>query len=235
MTPKEKNAALDLFQEQFGYTFQRSDLLERALVHRSILNEAPERYHESNERLEFLGDAVMQLISSDALFRLFPSDPEGELSRKRALAVCEESFAAFGRSIGLPEILELGHGEEMSGGREKPSLIADAFEAVCGAVYLDGGYDFLKQWFEERVHQMIPRLNASQSDTDAKSRLQSVLGKQGKAFRYLLLDEKGPDHAPVFTVALEIDGRIAAKGRGSSKKKAEAQAAANALNEMEMI
>lgn len=220
---------LEKFQEKLGYHFHNPSLLELAMVHRSLINEAPERYPESNERLEFLGDAVLELITTDHFFRHHPEDPEGELSRKRALAVCEASFARLGRAIGLSELLQLGHGEEMQGGREKPSLLADAFEAVCGAIYLDGGMDFLWPWFTNKLDAMHDKLEASSVDTDAKSALHRYILHNGLEQRYIVLEESGPSHARHFRVAVEIDGERMAEGAGTSKKRAEADAAHKAL------
>lgn len=217
------------FQERLGYRFTQPALLRKAMIHRSLLNEQPDDTLESNERLEFLGDAVLELITTDHFFRRFPHDPEGELSRKRALAVCEASFAKIGREIGLDSLLQLGHGEEMQGGRQKPSLLADAFEALCGAIYLDGGMDFLTPWFVGKLEAMHEKLEASSVDTDAKSALHRYVLRQGLSQNYVLLEESGPSHQRTFRVAVEIDGKRIAEGSGKSKKRAEAQAAHEAL------
>ncbi|WP_071705653.1 ribonuclease III [Murdochiella vaginalis] len=220
---------LDHFQERLGYRFQHPDLLQQAMIHRSVLNERPNEAAESNERLEFLGDAVLELITTDHFFRRYPKDPEGELSRKRALAVCEASFAEIGREIGIDSLLQLGHGEEMQGGREKPSLLADAFEALCGAIYLDGGMNFLSSWFVQKLEDMHGKLEASSIDTDAKSALHRYVLRHGLSQDYVVLEESGPSHQRTFRVAVEINGKRIAEGSGKSKKRAEAQAAHAAL------
>ncbi|MDD7593638.1 MAG: ribonuclease III [Peptoniphilaceae bacterium] len=223
--------ALRQFAASWGAPVENFDLLDRAFVHRSMLNESPETFHESNERLEFLGDAVMQILATEYLFKHFPRDPEGELSRKRALAVCEDSFAKLGREIGIPPLLYLGHGAEMQGGREKPSLIADAFEAVSGAVYLDGGLPFLRDWFFEKLRSMEDLFAANRAGTDAKTTLQTVLFRAGQSYRYVLIRTEGPPNDRRFTMALEVEGRKVSKGSGSSKKRAEEEAARIYLEE----
>lgn len=223
------NADWEQFQEHLGYLFRQPALLKKAMVHRSLLNEQPDATLESNERLEFLGDAVLELISTDYFYRCYPQDPEGELSRKRALAVCEASFATLGREIGLDGLLQMGHGEELQGGRQKPSLLADAFEALCGAIYLDGGMDFLEKWFEQKLSAMHDKWEASSIETDAKSTLHRYVLQHGLSQRYVVLEESGPSHQRTFRVAVEINGKQIAEGCGKSKKRAEEKAAHEAL------
>lgn len=227
---KNRKDALRAFQERWGYQFHDVRLLEEAFIHRSVLNEHPEKAR-SNERLEFLGDAVLEIISSAYLFRAFPTMSEGELSRRRSLAVQEESFAALGRAIGLPSLLLLGTGAEQEGGREKPSLIADCFEAVCGAVYLDGGFSFLEKWFVDRLEEMTPLFERALVRADAKTALQTVLFKEGKTYTYALVKEEGPPHDRHFEMALMVEGKQVSIGTGKSKKRAEAEAALRYLEE----
>lgn len=226
-----RSDALRRFIHTWGAPIHDLALLDRAFVHRSKINEEPDAFPESNERLEFLGDAVMQILATEYLYTRFPEDAEGELSRKRALAVCEDSFAQLGRSIGIPALLYLGRGAELQGGRQKSSLIADAFEAVCGAVYLDGGWDFLREWFFAQLRDMEDRFDADTAGTDAKTTLQTVLFRAGKSYRYVLVKESGPPNNRHFTMALEINGKQVAWGDGSSKKRAEEDAARSWLEE----
>lgn len=232
------------FQERLGYRFQRPELLERALTHSSAIPElrgersqesTQEESIEDNERLEFLGDAVLELLTREYLLESFPDWSEGQLSKCRARLVNARSLHEAARRVGLGEHLRLGRGEEKTGGREKPTLLADAFEAVVAAVYLEGGLsptrDLLKrllfdQAFEDGVEGI--------ADSDRKSALQELLQGQGKApAEYRLTRESGPDHQKTFDVEVWIAGERVAHGEGTTKKEAERQAAQAALEILE--
>ena len=200
-------------------------MLEQALTHSSFANERG--LERDNERLEFLGDSVLGLIVADRLFRGHPSAPEGVLSRTRSHVVSSQALARRARALDLGPALRLGHGEDQSGGREKPSLLADALEAVIGAVFVDGGLqaarDLVEPWIEAEAAEAMDAL-------DAKSDLQESLQGQGlEPPFYRHIGRDGPDHDPVFHVECWIGGREVAAASGRSKKQAERRAAARAL------
>lgn len=227
---KERDQALEDLQNRLGYRFRQRTLLDRALVHTSFVNECKQEEPESNERLEFLGDAVLELLVSDLLYRAFPHDPEGVLTKKRIRVVCEPSFAYLGRTWGIPDLLLLGNGEELQGGRKKDSIVSDSFEALCGAIYLDGGYDFLY----DTMKSYLPSLESMEEKDHSlffnyKSAFQEKVQKAGKTFAYKLVGEEGPSHDKIFRIQVYIDGRKIAQGEGKSKKAAEQEAARLAL------
>lgn len=218
-------------EEVFSRPFRKLDLLVEALTHTSYANEAQGRF-PSNQRLEFLGDSVLSLSVSAHLFQQFPDMPEGDLTRLRAVLVSEPTLARVARAIGLGARLRLGRGEEASDGGERDSVLADAFEAVVGALYLDQGPDVAAQWVLDRLG---PELLALDRDpVDHKTRLQETLqATTGQAARYQLLAEDGPDHRKVFTVAAFSGERELGRGSGRSKKEAEQEAARQALGTLE--
>lgn len=209
-----------------GYRFAHQELLEQALTHRSHANE--NRAGTDNEKLEFLGDAVINLVVGHLLMDEFPALSEGELSVTRAQVVSEAGLSELAADLGLGEFLRLGRGEERTGGRHKPSLLADALEAVVAAVYLDGGFDAAR----DLVHRVLaPRLAALDASgfQDSKTRLQeSAQAKLRSTPEYRVVGEAGPDHDKTFEVAVLIRGREWARAAGKSKKEAEQRAAAMA-------
>ncbi|MDF1614887.1 ribonuclease III [Desulfurivibrio dismutans] len=212
-----------------GYRFHNPQLLRQALTHRSYAAEAGGRGHPHNERLEFLGDAVLDLAVGELLYRQYPKMREGELSRRRAALVNEAHLARMARRLGLDNLLLLGRGEAQSGGRDKPSILSDAFEALLGAVYLDGGcqaaLDLLGELFDPWVVNQ-----AGPEDSDAKTALQEILQERhGAAPGYRLVDEEGPAHDKRFTVEVDFRGQVMGQGRARSKKEAEQAAARAAL------
>jgi len=216
---------LEALEKKLDYNFKNSSLLREALTHKSFANEQKGAVQSDNERLEFLGDAVLDLIISEILFTEYPSKREGELSKKRASLVREEALAPLAREIGIGRFLQLGKGEENSGGREKTSLLADALESIIAAVYLDGGFaaaaELLKRLF-------LPLISSSPIIMDFKSEVQELCQKQGLgAPLYETVAEEGPDHDKRFEVALTLKGKTLASGRGRSLKEAQ-QAAAKA-------
>ena len=215
-------------EETIGYTFRNANLLRQAICHSSYANEHSRMGWKDNERLEFLGDAVLELASSDYLFRHYPSMPEGEMTKLRASLVCEPALAMCAREIGLPDYLLLGHGEEITGGRERNSIISDCLESVIGAIYLDGGMRHARAFILDHVLNDIER---KQLFSDSKTILQEMVqsgGNSGKIV-YELVGEEGPDHAKRFRVEVVIDGVCEGVGSGSTKKAAEQEAAYHAI------
>ena len=224
-------------QARMGYQFQSIELLERALTHSSYANETGLHNHHllCNERLEFLGDSVLSLITSDYLFHRFPTLPEGDLTRLRAATVCEEALASYSVKLGLGDFLLLGKGERNSGGAEKPAVIADAFEAILAALYLDSKErygigavsTFLLPFIKEKVEQLSGVANGYHADS--KSRLQEFVQKDNGKLDYRMVSESGPDHNKTFVVEVYLDSNRIGSGSGHSKKNAEQAAARAAL------
>lgn len=215
-----------------GQPPSRMDLLRDALTHRSYANECPHLAPADNERLEFLGDAVVGLVASALLFERFPQAAEGELTRRRADLVCEAALADVARELGIGGALRLGRGEERTGGRDKPRLGASALEACFAALYLAGGLDAAveagRALFQERIE------HTSAGPADFKSRVQELVqAAGGSAPRYELVGTEGPDHAPVFHSAITVGGNVVGEGRGRSKAEAEQAAAAMAFAALE--
>ena len=208
------------------YEFKDKKLLVTAVTHSSYVKEHC-KSEKSNERLEFLGDAFFDAIIGEELFKIFPNKEEGFLSRIRATLVCEKSLAKEAVNLQLGEYLLLGNGEEKSGGRFRESILADALEALIGAVYLDGGFEEVKRVVLKLFHNsIIDAKNGKYIITDYKTAIQERLQSKGITdIKYNLIKEIGPDHDKTFIVRLEVNGRPMSKGRGKSKKQAEQQAA----------
>lgn len=216
-------------QEEIKYVFRDETLLRRALTHTSRANEERLGHLGSNERLEFLGDAVLELVSSEFFYRTYPELPEGDLTRMRAAFVCEPALAFCAETIELGSFLLLGKGEDQTGGRMRPSVVSDAMEAVIGAIYLDGGFACAKDFI---LRFILNDIEGKQHFYDAKTTLQEEAQKNGGGeITYRLISEEGPDHHKVFTCAVLQDGREIGTGRGSSKKNAEQTAAYQVLLE----
>jgi len=204
-----------------------SQLLTRAFTHRSYCNEHTS--YKSNERLEFLGDAVLSIIISDRLFRLLTDSQEGELTSRRSFLVQTSTLAKKAKLLGLDTYLLLSHGEEESGGRQNPSLLANTFEAVLGAVYIDSGMDICRK-FLDMVFPDSELVSDDVKAKDPKSLLQELSQAQGWGTpSYTTVSTNGPDHAKVFTLSVTVNGRVVTTGSGSSKQKAEIAAASSAL------
>jgi len=213
-----------------GLQMQQPDLLQQALVHRSYINEVKERGVRDNERLEFLGDAVLNLVIAQRLFELFPQQTEGELSQMRAHLVRWDTLAAVAERIGLGRYLVLGKGEDLSGGRRRPSNLAGALEAVIGAVYLDGGLEAAERLVMDLLGPELERLVTGQPVVDSKSELQRVVqARWHQVPRYRVVEAEGPDHAKTFTVEVVLGEQVLGRGQGRSKKQAELEAARQAL------
>lgn len=222
---------LESLEEKLGYHFNETSLLHEAVTHKSFSNEQKGTSPKDNERLEFLGDAVLDLIISDMLFTECPSLREGELSKKRASLVREEALAPLAKRIGIGDFLLLGKGEERSGGREKDSLLADAMESVIAAVYLDGSFTAAV----ELVNRLfLPLISSTPVITDFKSEIQELCQKQGLGTPlYEKVSEEGPDHDRRFEVAITLNSKTLASGRGRSLKEAQQAAAKAACGQFE--
>ena len=217
-------------EEKIGYTFRDPALLQTAMMHSSYTNENHIPKHRCNERLEFLGDAVLELVSSEFLFRKSPKMPEGRLTRLRASMVCESSLAMCAADIGLGEYLYLGKGEESTGGRQRDSVTSDAMEALIGAVYLDGGFTNAKEFIHRFV---LTDLEDKQLFYDSKTILQEIVQAGGNGrVSYRLTGEEGPDHDKSFCVEVKIGDAVFGSGKGRTKKAAEQQAAYQAILEL---
>ena len=217
---------LEEFQEMIGYKFQAEGLLRQALTHSSYANEKHLKKHSDNERLEFLGDAVLELVSSDFLYKNYPDISEGELTKKRASIVCEPTLALCTDAIHLGDYLFLGKGEDLTGGRTRKSILSDALEAVIGAIYLDGGLANAKEFIDKYI---LTDIEKKQLFYDSKTILQEVVQGEHETMSYNLIDESGPDHHKSFTVEVQIDGQVISTGTGPTKKAAEQEAAYRAL------
>lgn len=209
-------------------------IYRQALTHSSFINEYPDRGLTSNERLEFLGDAVLQLITSEFLYREFPDLAEGELTRLRAALVSTPTLAERGKALGFGDHLLLGRGEELSGGRGRPSILENAFEAFVGAVYIDRGLAAARDFILRSLEAEIGLLAREGARRDWKTELQEALQRQGLLPEYRLLAASGPDHAKVFEAAVAVRGRELGRGRGRSIKEAEQEAAREALTQTEL-
>ncbi len=224
------NDTVKTLMNKIGYSFKDPRLLENALTHSSYANEG-NRGLKSNERLEFLGDSVLGFVTARYLFER-ETGPEGELTKLRAALVCEKALFSYARQLGLGECLLLGKGEQQTGGAERPSILADAFEAVIAAVYLDGGLEPVKTFLipfleQERSQQRRPKFK------DYKTMLQEIVQQNpGEKIEYELKGESGPDHNKQFLMEVHLNSNVIGTGRGRSKKEAEQQAAKEALKLM---
>lgn len=222
---------IDEFEKRIGYRFNDDKYLVLALTHSSYGNEVYHDKHYNNERLEFLGDAVLEITVSEYLYEKYRDMPEGDLTKLRASIVCEPTLAACAREIGLSEMLLLGKGEEITGGRFRDSITSDAMEAVLGAIYKDGGIECAREFVHNHI---LNDIDSKKLFTDSKSILQERIQagfKTGPV--YTLTGESGPAHCKEFTVQVSVDGKIIGEGTGRTKKAAEQQAAYNAIIKMQ--
>jgi len=216
---------LTQLQQSINYTFRSPSLLERALTHSSYANEH-KLPHGSNERLEFLGDSVLGFVAAEYLYAQHPNKTEGELTRMRAAAVCEPALVSYAQSFGLGGALLLGRGEAATGGAQRPSMIADAFEALLAAMFLDGGIEPCRDF----VVKFLRDGAARPALVDSKTELQQIIQQNPEeAVEYVLVGEDGPDHEKIFVVEVRLHSNVLGVGRGRSKKLAEQAAAAQAL------
>lgn len=218
-------------EDNIGYHFKNQSILKTALTHSSYANET-KCTGGSNERLEFLGDSVLGFVVADHLYRNFPNLPEGELTKKRAALVCEKACCGFSRQLNVGKFLQLSHGEQNSGGRTRSSILADAFEAIIAAIYLDGGMEEARSFI---LRFVLPLMQNAKPKTfkDYKTALQEIIQKNPEEkLEYVLTGESGPDHDKHFTVEVHLNSNIIGKGGGRSKKEAEQQAAREAMELM---
>lgn len=220
-------------EEKLGYRFRSEALLAEALRHSSYANEHRSEHLASNERLEFLGDSVLGFVTAAFLFAEHPHSPEGELTRLRAALVCEKSLHEVAQGLELGKYLKLGNGEEACGGRTRPSILADATEAVIAAVYLDGGLEAARTLIHRVLLDRVCEQVVEEKRRDYKTALQEFVQRApGHAISYKLVGEAGPDHCRVFVMEASVDGRVVGRGEGHSKKEAEQMAARAALEQL---
>ena len=213
-----------------GYTFRQPELLTEAFRHSSYINELGNSDLRDNERLEFLGDAVLDLAISHILMELFQGSKEGDLSKYRATVVDEKGLCRVAQELGLGDYLRLGRGEEVTGGRAKPSILANSMEALLGALYLDAGFNKTKEIIQRLFLPLVVRIDSGGVPNDYKSQLQEYTQEAHKTRpEYVLMEESGPAHDRTFKVALHLNGEMVAKGEGKSKKEAEQKAAKEAF------
>lgn len=221
------NTDIGQLETEIGYAFKDKDLILKALTHSSYANEKKMEKYNHNERLEFLGDAVLEVCTSDFLFKEYLDKPEGDLTRLRASIVCEPTLAECARAIHLPDFLMLGKGEETTGGRYRDSIVSDAFEAVIGAIYLDGGIEEAKKFI---IRFVLNDIENKHLFYDSKTILQETVQKlYKKKVEYKLISEEGPDHDKKFNVQVLLEDTILGEGIGRTKRKAEQQAAYQAI------
>lgn len=218
---------LSTLEGKIGYTFRDKGLLKRAMTHSSYLNEHRRERLECNERLEFLGDAVLELTVSETLYQCYPKKPEGELTRLRASIVCEPTLALCAKEIDLGQYLLLGNGEETGGGRGRASVTSDAMEALIGAIYIDGGFDRAKEFIRTFI---LTDIEHKQLFYDSKTILQEIVqSKYKEVLTYQLTKEEGPDHNKYYEVNAVLGDRVIGSGCGKTKKAAEMEAAYHAI------
>lgn len=226
---------VEILEERIGYRFRNRDYALNALIHSSYVNENHlDPKLKNNERLEFLGDAVLDFVMGMVLYNNHPEMSEGEMSKARAMIVCEASLAESARTLGLGELMFLGKGEDASGGRNRPSILSDCLEAIIGSIYLDGGMEQAKNFIMSLLGETYRKAVRGELLMDYKTRLQEELQKSGDTkIQYRLLEATGPDHDKLFRMAVYADDRLLGTGCGKCKKEAEQEAARQALKNME--
>ncbi len=218
-----------MLENNIGYTFKNKGLLENALTHKSFL--LKEKGFKNNERLEFLGDSVLGFAVAQYLYINYPELPEGELTKIRSTVVCEKSLFEVALRIELGKYIHIGKGEEATGGRERPSILSDALEALFAAIYLDSSINEVVELITRLLKDDIQKAVNDRDGKDYKTLFQELVQRDGKKTpEYEIIKEEGPDHAKMFTAVVKLDGKIAGQGTGKTKKEAEKQAAKNALN-----
>ena len=221
---------MEKLQENIGYKFKDQELLKKALTHTSY---AYEHNVESNEKLEFLGDSILEFISSIYLYKNYPKLKEGEMTKVRATVVCEKSLYKIAKKHNFSDFLYLGKSERLSGGENRPAILADSVEAIIAAIYLDGGLEEARRFIEENLKDEIEIASKHVGQKDYKTVLQEKLQEHGEVkIVYTIINEKGPDHDKIFEAEVECNGKQLAVGTGKSKKQAEMQAAKKALESL---
>lgn len=227
---KKRVQKIHELEEKIGYTFKKKYLINRALTHSSYANEMGLSYVEHNERLEFLGDSVLSLVISEYIFKKYKDKPEGKLTKIRANIVCESSLYRRAKDISLGDYLLIGKGEELTGGRERMSILADAYEALIASIYIDGGLDKAKEFIIRELSRSFEDVVKGLSSKDYKTKLQEQIQKvHDSTIKYEIEDEQGPDHDRTFYASVAVNGKVIGRGQGKSKKEAEQEAAHKAL------
>lgn len=227
---------IEKLEEVLDTKIESENLFKTAFTHRSYLNEHPGYKNVSNERLEFLGDAVLQLLSSEFLYEKYPEEPEGDLTNYRSAVVCTDSLAEEAKRLGYGNFLFLSHGEEMTGGRDRDYILANTFEAVLGALYLENDLEFCREFCEKELFYKVEEIVKNEAYKDDKSRFQEVAQeKKGVTPMYKVVDSWGMDHEKTFKVAVFLDDEKWGEGEGSSKQRAEQNAAHYALEKLEKV
>lgn len=230
---KSKEEKIVLLQKKINYRFKNPQLIIEALTHSSYANEIKHKKVFHNERLEFLGDSVLSIVISDYIFQRYSQLPEGELTKVRANVVCESSLASKARMMELGDFMMLGRGEELSGGRQRVSILADAFEALIGALYIDGGMEPAKEFVLSNLEDLVEQASQGNLFKDFKTYLQELLqSKSTEKISYRVVNETGPDHDKVFDVEVCFGDRPLGRGTGKSKKEAEQRAAQEAVEKV---
>ncbi len=220
-------------EQQIKINFKNKELLKEALTHRSYLNENPKWSAHHNERLEFLGDAVLELIVTENLFKQYPQSPEGELTSIRAALVNYQILSKIAKEIGLDKAIYLSKGEAKDSDRAKETILANAFESLIGAIYLDKGYEISAKFIVENVLKFVPEIVEKKLYKDPKSLLQEIIQEKLKITpTYEVIGETGPDHNKIFEVGVYFEGQFAGQGKGFSKQEAEIDAAKDALSKL---
>lgn len=234
---KEFESRILKLEARIRYQYRDREYALNALVHSSYANEMhPDANHKNNERLEFLGDAVLDFVMGMMLYNNHPDMTEGDMSKTRAMIVCETSLAECAQSIGLGDLILLGRGEDANGGRARASILSDCFEAVIGSIYLDGGMDEAEGFIMDLLGDTYQKAVKGKLFMDYKTLLQEDLQKTGDAkIQYKLIESSGPDHAKFFKMSVHSDGKLLGTGSGKSKKEAEQEAAKSALEAMSSI
>ena len=218
-----------MLEENIKYNFKNKALLEEALTHISY---AHEKGINSNEKLEFLGDSILEFISSKYLYEKYPNLKEGELTKLRAMVVCEDSLYEVAKKHNISEYIKVGHSEEQNGGKTRPTILADSIEAIIAAIYFDGGLEAAENFIIDNLKDAMEVASKNVGQKDYKTVLQEKMQKRGDAhIEYKIIEEKGPDHDKTFTSEVIVNGKVLASGSGKSKKLAEMQAAKKALEE----
>ena len=220
---------METLENTIKYTFKNKELLKTALIHKSYLNSNKTKDESCNERLEFLGDSVLSIITSEYLYRELPDRPEGELSNIRREIVDSEALAAFARELDLGTYMFFGNGEERNGGRDRRSNLEDAFEALVAAIYLDGGLESARRFLHPRIEAKVKNIFATHKFNDPKSLLQEIVQQSGEIVKYEKISESGPDHDKRFTCVVMVNSNILGTGEGRRIQEAEMNAARDAL------
>jgi len=234
--PESPDAPLRSFQDRIDVQFSDVEILRQALTHRSYLGANGNDLSTSNERMEFLGDSVLELVVNEYLYGHFPEHQEGDLTKMKSLLVSRNILSDQARDMELGQFLFLSDAESDSGGRQRPSILADAFEAVIGAIYLDQGMDAARRFLEPRLLVDAPGILSDRKFTNYKSVLQEYVQAEFKTYpRYRVASQSGPDHRKIFTVDVSVRGKKLGEGRGSNKKRAEQSAARDALESLKIL